>query len=91
MQLAVLKVSVRDVQRTRQQAADVDRTVLPENDAVGVDQVDRAVGLYRAFDDRTIATDNSVQDYRRRLWLNECDGRLRPDIERVPVDDGLRR
>ncbi|MCY1276614.1 hypothetical protein D9M70_252800 [compost metagenome] len=79
-----------DVQGGGQQAGDVDLGVGAEDDAVGVDQEDVAVGFQRALDVGELVAEHPVQGDRVvTRGLDELHQLVGGNVEFLPVDDGL--
>src|SRR5580704_5924386 len=82
------EILVADIERARNQPADIDLRARAEQHARGIDDEDLAVGIERAVDDAGLIADDAVQRHRRTAWLVEVDGFLRADREALPIDDG---
>src|SRR6185503_17405708 len=76
----------RDVERARDQAADVDLRPGAEHQAVRIDQEDLAVGVERAQDLARALVEDSIERDGRARRLVEVDALARSDVERLPVD-----
>nr|WP_297926247.1 hypothetical protein [Metallibacterium sp.] len=80
------EIGGRHVQRAGQQAADIELGRWPENDAVGVDQEDKAVRVDVTENQTRVLIEDAVQRDRSRRGLVEQHGRVGTDIEGIPVD-----
>ncbi|MNX42434.1 hypothetical protein D3C86_728560 [compost metagenome] len=89
---ALEELDVRDIRRRGDQVTDVDLRGAAENDAVAVDDIDRAISLDAAQDLGRIGAGvgDAVQgDPVGMALLVEDQIRLAPDVEAVPGQDGL--
>ncbi|MCZ7600561.1 MAG: hypothetical protein M5U09_26480 [Gammaproteobacteria bacterium] len=85
------EVGVRDVQRRGDEAGGIDHRVLPEHDAVGVDQEHLAVRQQAAEYLGRRAADHPVEHRRVGMLLDEPRHFVAADGESAPVDDGAGR
>ena len=86
---AGLEVLVGDIVRRRDQAPDIDPCRLAEQDAVGVDEHDPAVGGELPENVGVFVAPDPVQRNRGRRRLLEVRMLVCVDRERTPIDDGL--
>ena len=82
------EVRVGQGEGRRHEAADVDSGRGREQDAVGVEQEDLAVGREVALEDRGIGADDAVEGDGGGRGLDEADGLAGGDVEAPPLDDG---
>ena len=83
------EVAVCDIGGRGHQPAHVDLRGAPEDDAVGVDQENPAVGGQVSENAGWIAAAHPVEHDRRRRGLDEVGPLMLPDIEPLPVDGRL--
>ena len=86
--IAGQEIIVADIQRRGHQSANIDAGAAAEEDAVGVDEEDLAVGGELAFDARGGGAAGAVEGDGGAVGLLEIDGCLAADVEVLPVDDG---
>ena len=87
---AVVEGALRNVERRGDQCVDVDLRGAIEQDAVGIDQVDLAVGRQGALDHRGIGTADVVHGLGRTAGLVEADRVALADVKAVPADRRFR-
>ena len=78
------QAGVMQVECGGHQAADIDLGTGPEQDAVGVDQIDLAVGAQVAQDLAAVGIKNAVDGNGRGRGLHEVDRLLHGDVEAFP-------
>jgi len=78
--------AVIQVEGRGDQASHIDFGAHAEQDAVGVDQINLAIGIQMPEDHAAIGVEDAVDRDRGRIGLNEIDRFLRCDIEGVPVE-----
>ena len=83
------EVAVGQAQAGRQQAAHVDARPGPEHHAIGVDQVDPAVGLHLPQDGAGVVADDSVEQGGGGRGLDDLHPLAGADGKALPVDDRL--
>ena len=83
---AAIQAGVIDAERGGHQCADVNQRVLPEQDAVGVDQVHLPVGVEAPEDLCAVGVEDAVDCDGGCRRLHEVDRLLRCNIEAVPVE-----
>ena len=86
--IAGQEIGVADIQGGGDQPADIDARAAAEQDAVGVDEEDLAVGGQLALDARGGGAAGAVEGDGGTVGLLEIDGCLAADVEVLPVDDG---
>ena len=88
VELPVEEVLVRDTEGRGEQARDIDTRALAENDPIGVEQEDLAVGDQLPQNRRGVDARDAVQGHSALSGLYEPDELIDIDAEPVPVDDG---
>jgi len=83
------EILVAQVQGGGDEAIDVDPRPWSEEDAVGIDEEDPAVGLEGAEDRRGVLADDAVQNGAEAVLLDEAGQFVRADGESLPVDDAV--
>ncbi len=85
------KVLLRQVQRRRDEPADIDLGAAREQNPVRVDQEHLSVGRQPTVDLARLVADDPVQRDRVRVGLHELHRRAAPDAEGLPVQPQRRR
>ena len=85
------KVTVAEIQGRGHQAADIDRSTLPEQHAIGVDQENLTVGIEVTQNARGVGTQYPVERNCAAVGLSEVHRFAFADIEALPVDADILR
>ena len=88
LELAGERVAVTEAQAGGDETGGVDARAGADGDAVGVDEVDAAVGLQLPQDRRLFRAGDAVQHCALRVLLDEAGELVGFDREPLPVDDG---
>ncbi len=84
---ALQKILVAEILRACDEGLGIDHAAGADDDAIGVDEVDGAIGLQRAVDGGEIAADHTIEDRTVGGRLDEFGEFPCTDGEVLPVDD----